>query len=57
MKHHPEGEQKKLTRKTMSCLLKRLKSAFNSQYIKGFQKLLLKAVQVTRKSRNGGNWK
>lgn len=33
-----------------------LKSLFNSQYRKGFQKLLLKASQVIRKSKNGGTF-
>lgn len=32
----------------------RLKCAFKSQYKNGFQKLLLIAVHVTKKSKNGG---
>lgn len=34
----------------------RRKCAFSSQYKNGFQKLLLSAVHVTRKSRNGGTF-
>lgn len=34
----------------------RRKCAFRSQYRNGFQKLLLMAVHVTRKSRNGGTF-
>lgn len=35
----------------------RLKCAFKSQYKNGFQKLLLIAVHVTKKSKNGGTYK
>jgi len=45
----------KLTLFGISCRLSRRKSEFSSQYMKGFHKLLLSAVQVTRKSRKGGS--
>lgn len=39
----------------ISWRLMRRKSEFSSQYMNGFHRLLLSAVQVTRKSRNGGS--
>lgn len=45
-----------LTFLRISSLLNRLKWAFKSQYKKGFQKLLLNAVHVMTKSRNGGTF-
>lgn len=45
-----------LTFLNISSLLNRLKWAFSSQYKNGFQKLLLNAVHVMKKSKNGGTF-
>lgn len=44
----------KLTLLINNSFPSRLKCAFKSQYMNGFQKLLLIAVHVTIKSKNGG---